>query len=188
MALRLDNPAPADALQHLVDEAELRRLMARYMRLCDVPLPDPDLSEPQRVAALADLFCEDGVWEGVGDALGARFGRRHGRAEIEAHFRRFFIEAQPRLVFNCHFLTSEHLEAGPDGAEGLWVQFQPWVFDDGQALLKSSRLRCRFRREGSRWRIRHYRTESLFVAPLPPDWASSLTTAAVLMRTPMEPG
>ena len=39
--------------RRLSAESDIRRLISRYMRLCDVPLPDGGLSEEQRVIAVA---------------------------------------------------------------------------------------------------------------------------------------
>jgi hypothetical protein len=62
------------------------------------------------------------------------------------------------------------------------VQFQPWIFDDGTSVLRSSRLRVRFRETVQGWRIAHYRTENLFVADLPLAWTTSLITNPVLLQ------
>ncbi|WP_238455771.1 nuclear transport factor 2 family protein [Azohydromonas lata] len=180
------NDWPADAAEvfrRLSAESDIRRLISRYMRLCDLPLPDADLSEAQRVHAIAALFCEDGVWEGVGEYYENQFGRLEGRARIAGHFSNFFNAQEPRLIFNCHYLTTENIEVKGDVAEGLWVQFQPWIYADSSSLLRSSRLRCLFRREQGVWKIAHYRTENVFIAPLPPGWATTFPKSFSLLRS-----
>jgi hypothetical protein len=171
--------------RRLSAESDIRRLISRYMRLCDVPLPDGGLSEEQRVIAVAALFCEDGVWEGVGEYYENQFGRLHGRSQIAEHFRKFFSAQDPRLVLNCHYLTTENIEVRGEVAEGLWVQFQPWIYQDGSSLLRSSRLRCTFRSTDGIWKISHYRTENIFIAPLPQGWASNFPKKFSLFDTPM---
>jgi hypothetical protein len=74
--------------------------------------------------------------------------------------------------------------ATADDAEGTWVQFQPWVFDDGTSMLRSSRLHVRFRGTEKGWRIAHYRTENLFIADLPDGWAKSMISGAELFAEP----
>lgn len=182
--MNLDAQALA-TLARLAAESDIRRLIARYMRLCDVPLPDADLSEAERVVQIAALFAAEGIWEGVGERYTDQFGRLVGRQQIADHFTRFFSQADPALVFNTHYLTTEHLEVDDAGAEGLWVQFQPWIFEDGRSVLRSSRLRCRFVQEGGAWKIAHYRTENVFVAPLPEGWATHFPQQYALLAQPM---
>ncbi|WP_246465395.1 nuclear transport factor 2 family protein [Novosphingobium jiangmenense] len=163
-------------------EAAVRRLLARYLFLCDVPLPEPGMDADQRAEAIGRLFADDGVWQGVGGAHGAQFGEHRGPAKIAAHMRRFFAAATPRQIFNTHYLTSEQIyDLREDHAEGTWVQFQPWVHDDGSALIRSSRLRVTFRRTDGGWKIARYRTENLFIGALPDGWAHTLIGNSVLM-------
>ncbi|MDH6194675.1 hypothetical protein M2272_001304 [Mycobacterium frederiksbergense] len=162
-------------------ESAARRLLGRYMFLCDAPLPISNVSEQHRCAEIAGLFCDDAVWEGVGGTHGAQFGRKVGPAAIADHMAAFFGATNPRLVFNTHYLCTESLVASAETAEGTWVQFQPWVFDDGTSVLRSSRLHVRFRDTVHGWRIAHYRTENLFVADLAPGWARKLIEKSELM-------
>jgi ketosteroid isomerase-like protein len=169
-------------------EAEARRVLSRYMFLCDVPLPEPAIAAGQRARAIGELFCEDAVWEGVGGTHGAQFGRHEGREAITAHFERFYSARDPKQVFNTHYLCTEHVRATTVGAEGRWVQFQPWVDDTGASLLRSSRLHVVLRGSGAELRIARYRTENLFVAPLPAGWTSQLLPASVLFAAPQTSG
>jgi hypothetical protein len=165
-------------------ESAARRLLARYMFLCDSPLPEAGMAPEDRAAAIGALFTEDAMWQGVGGAHGAQFGAHRGPAEIAAHMRKFYAAENPRQIFNTHYLTAEQLfaESG-DRAEGNWVQFQPWVYDDGSSLIRSSRLHVRFRKTDAGWRISHYRTENLFIGKLPDNWAQTLIARSVLMAT-----
>lgn len=165
-------------------ESEARRLLSRYMFLCDSPLPEPQMSDQQRCQAISKLFADDAVWEGVGGAHGAQFGRKVGPAAIAEHMTGFYGARDPRQLFNTHYLCSECLTASADAAEGTWVQFQPWIYDDGTALLRSSRLQVKFRKTFAGWRIAHYRTENLFIADLPDGWTTSLISQSVLVEPP----
>lgn len=166
-------------------EAEIRRIQARYMLLCDTPCPDPALQdEAERIDRILDLYTEDAVWEGVGRFYDDQFGRAVGKAAIGEHFRRFWDpERSPALLLNVHYLTSEQIHVAGDEADGQWVHCQPWIFSDGTSLLRSSRLNNAFRRLDGAWKITRTRTENVFVAPLTTNWAQSFAEQSVLMST-----
>lgn len=169
-------------LDLLKAEAAVRNLLGRYMFLCDMPSPAVNMSTQERVAEIGHLFTADGVWEGVGSTHGARFGRHVGPTEIAAHMEKFYA-AVPQQVFNTHYVCTEQVRATtPDSAEGQWVQFQPWINEHRESLLRSSRLHVKFRLTDRGWKIAHYRTENLFIADLPPGWTTSLISESVLMR------
>jgi len=168
-------------------EAAVRRLQARYMFLCDTPLPEWGVADDAgRIDRIMELYAEDASWEGVGEYYDGQFGRLEGATAIRAHFQKFWGEKQdPALILNCHYLTSEqiHVHEGARTAEGRWVHMQPWLFSDGKALLRSSRLNNAFRKEADGcWKITRTRTENVFIAPLSADWASDYPKASVLMR------
>ena len=179
--LRRDLDALAAEVAVLRAESAARKLLGRYMFLCDAPLPEYRMSDTRRADAVGALFAEDAIWEGVGGAHGAQFGRKVGPAAIAEHMSAFFGVGNPRLVFNTHYLSTECLVATATTAEGTWVQFQPWIYEDGTSLLRSSRLHVQFRDTESGWRIAHYRTESLFIADLPEGWTRSLISQSVLL-------
>ncbi len=172
----------AEEVRQLRAESEARRLLGRYMFLCDSPLPEPGLTQEERAREIGALFTADAVWEGVGGTHGAQFGRHIGPDAIATHMTGFYTVTNPRQIFNTHYLCSEQLWATADGAEGQWVQFQPWIYDDGTSLLRSSRLHVRFRPTADGWRIARYRTENLFVAPLPDGWWKTHLQESILMR------
>lgn len=163
-------------------EAEARRLIARYMFLCDSPLPEAGMPADARADAIGALFTDDAIWQGVGGAHGAQFGQHRGPTEIAAHMRKFYAAENPKQIFNTHYLTAEQLRAtSAETAEGEWVQFQPWIYDDGSSLIRSSRLHVKFRKTAAGWRIANYRTENLFIGKLPDNWAQTLIQTSVLM-------
>ncbi|WIY01128.1 nuclear transport factor 2 family protein [Amycolatopsis mongoliensis] len=165
-------------------EAEIRRVQARYMFLCDTPCPEFGvLDDDQRIDRILELYTEDAVWEGVGEYYDGQFGRAEGAAAIRAHFQRFWGEKKdPELLLNAHYLTSEQIHVDGEEASGQWIHVQPWLFSDGTALLRSSRLNNAFRRTGGTWKITRTRTENVFIAPLAPGWASAYPSASALME------
>ncbi len=171
-------------LDTLEAEADIRRLQARYMFLCDTPCPEFGVeNDRQRVDLIMDLYSDDAVWEGVGSFYDGQFGRAEGKAAIREHFERFWGEKRdPALLLNVHYLTSEQIHVHGDEADGQWVHCQPWIFSDGRSLLRSSRLNNAFRRIDGVWKVTRTRTENVFIAPLTPGWAESFPEKSVLMR------
>lgn len=164
-------------------EADIRRIISRYMWLCDVPMPEPDAeSREKRIELIVDLYTEDAEWEGVGAYYDDQFGQKKGKAALRQHFQGFFEPREPAMLLNVHFLTTEHIEVNGDEATGSWVHFQPWIFADGTSLLRSSRLYNGFKKENGVWKMSRYRTENNFVAPLPDNWWESIPSESVLVR------
>lgn len=164
-------------------EAEIRRLQARYMFLCDTPCPEPGCEDDTvRIEKILELYTEDAVWEGVGSYYDNQFGQSVGKDAIRKHFQGFWGQKRdPALVLNVHYLTSEQIHVNGNEADGQWVHMQPWVFSDGSSLIRSSRLNNLFRRVDGVWKVSRTRTENVFVAPMPPNWAESIPEASVLM-------
>ncbi len=165
-------------------EADIRRVQARYMHLCDTPCPEAGVDDDaERIRRIVDLYTEDAVWEGVGSYYDNQFGRSAGHAAIRKHFEAFWGQKRdPALVLNVHYLTSEQIHVAGDEATGQWVHCQPWIFADGSSLLRSSRLNNAFRKVGGVWKVSRTRTENVFVALLTRGWAESVGTESVLMR------
>ena len=171
-------------VERLEAEAEIRRVQARYMFLCDTPCPEFGIeNDQQRIEAILDLYTEDAIWEGVGAYYDNQFGRSVGKAAIRKHFEAFWgTKRDPALLLNVHYLTSEQIYVRGDEAEGQWVHCQPWIFSDGSSLLRSSRLNNAFRKVNGVWKVSRTRTENVFVAPLAPGWANSIPERSLLMR------
>ncbi len=170
-------------IEVLEAEADIRRLQARYMFLCDTPIPEYGVTDDaERVELILELYTEDAVWEGVGEYYTDQFGRMEGKDALRTHFQGFWGKKQdPALLLNAHYLTSEQIHVDGDTATGQWIHMQPWLFSDGKSLLRSSRLNNAFRKEDGVWRITRTRTENVFVAPLPDNFAEAYPSASILM-------
>ncbi|HVW51979.1 MAG TPA: nuclear transport factor 2 family protein [Trinickia sp.] len=173
-------------IEVLEAEADIRRLQARYMFLCDTPCPESGIADHvARVEKILELYAEDAIWEGVGEYHANQFGRMAGKDALRDHFRKFWDpRREPKLLLNAHYLTSEQIHVHDDGvtADGQWIHMQPWLFSDGKALLRSSRLNNHFRKIDDRWLIARTRTESVLVAPLPDNFAEFFPSESVLME------
>lgn len=170
-------------LEVLEAEADIRRLQARYMFLCDTPCPEPVASDAERIEKILELYAEDAIWEGVGEYYQGQFGQAVGKEAIRKHFQAFWGQKKdPELLLNVHYLTSEQIHVNGDQADGQWVHCQPWIFGDGSSLLRSSRLNNLFKKVDGVWKIARTRTENVFVAPLTAGWANNVPTYSELMR------
>jgi len=169
----------------LESEADIRRLEARYMFLCDTPCPEFGVrDDATRIEKILELYTEDAVWEGVGDYYVNQFGRMQGKDALRKHFQAFWgLKLDPMLLLNAHYLTSEQIHVHEDGvsADGQWIHMQPWLFSDGKSLLRSSRLNNEFRKIDGRWLISRTRTENVFISALPSHFAEAYAKKSVLM-------
>ncbi|ADJ63000.1 nuclear transport factor 2 family protein [Herbaspirillum seropedicae] len=166
-------------------EADIRRIQARYMFLCDTPCPEPVADDAERIEKILELYAEDAIWEGVGAYYEGQFGQAVGKDAIRKHFQAFWGQKKdPALLLNVHYLTSEqiHVNAECTQADGQWVHCQPWIFGDGSSLLRSSRLNNLFKKVDGVWKIARTRTENVFVAPLTSGWANNVPSYSVLMK------
>jgi len=171
-------------IETLEAEAEIRRVQARYMFLCDTPCPEAGVeNDTQRIECILDLYTEDAIWEGVGAYYDDQFGLRVGKPALREHFEAFWGQKRdPALLLNVHYLTSEQIHVRGNEADGQWVHCQPWIFSDGSSLLRSSRLNNLFRKVDGVWKVSRTRTENVFVAPLSAGWANNVPDRSVLMR------
>ena len=154
--------AVTERLAVLEAEGAVRRTMARYMALCDVPSGALDGE------TLAALFATDAVWEGIGPQYAHKFGRMSGRTEILAMLTRY-LPPSPHFAVNVHFLTSETIDVDSRAthAKGRWIMLQASGYLDAKAELIAARLEVDFApsTNGQDWLVTHFRTERLFDAP-----------------------
>jgi hypothetical protein len=141
-------------------ENAVRKTIARYMALCDVPSGTLDGE------TLAALFTQDAIWEGIGPQYTQKFGHLRGHEAILAMLQRY-LPPVPHFATNVHFLTSETIEVDGVRAKGRWIMLQASGYVDARAELIAARLEIDFvpAQDGRNWLIQHFRTERLFDAP-----------------------
>ncbi|WP_447725836.1 nuclear transport factor 2 family protein [Sphingomonas koreensis] len=151
----------AARLARIEAEGEIRRVMMRYMELCD------RLDAITPMDELGELFAVDAVWAGRGQRYGAAFGGHNGRAAIVAMLDSYRVPA-PHFAMNAHFLSSETISVAGDcaTATGAWMMLQTSTYTDGRSDLRSARLEVAFAVEEGRWRIARFETENLFSRPV----------------------
>jgi len=149
------NEALLQRLATLEGESQVRRLMARYMDLCDVPRALTQVRE------LAELFSEDAIWEGVGSQTAQTFGQHQGREAIAA-FVGGYLPPSEHFRLNLHYLTSESIVVDGSTARGQWIMQQICTYANGRSELFGTRLNVDFRCVDGAWLIAHFRTQRLF--------------------------
>lgn len=149
------NDALLARLATLEGESAVRRLMARYMDLCDVP------RAPTSAAELAPLFTEDARWEGIGRQTAQTFGQHHGREAVAA-FVAGYLPPSEHFQLNLHYLTSESIVVDGDQARGQWIMQQVSTYADGHSELFGTRLNIDFTCVDGQWLIGYFRTQRLF--------------------------
>ncbi len=154
----MDDPSQAESaarLLRLEAESDIRRLVARYMEICDALGPHTPLDE------LGGLFTQGAKWRGVGPRYAGAFGGHEGRDAIVAMLARY-CGPPPHFAMNAHFLGSETIRVEGLSASGGWMMLQTSTYADGRCDLRAARLSLGFANEDGRWRIARFETENLF--------------------------
>jgi hypothetical protein len=139
-------------IRRLEDIEAIRQLKARYCYACDDGY-DADL--------LADLFIEDGVWDG--GALGKAVGRQQ--------ILRFFQGSPDVIPFAVHMVTNPLIEIDGDRATGVWYLFQAASYaPENTPLWGSARYDETYVRVGEDWKFESLRLNSHFWTPFHDGW------------------
>lgn len=149
--------------------AEIRGVLAEYMRLCDL------LDHSVDMADIGALFTTEAVWEGRGGRNAKAFGAHQGRQAI-VDFLDAYRVPEPHFLLNVHYLTSEVIEVEDCGTRacGSWVMLQLSTVRSGASTLVGARLNIRFTVEDGAWRMSRFTTTNLFSRPVETPWDQSL--------------
>jgi uncharacterized protein (TIGR02246 family) len=141
-------------ITRLEDIEAIKQLKARYCEICD------DDHNPERIA---DIFTEDGVWEGEG------IGHAEGRAAI----RELFLGFQRQISFSQHMVMNPVIEVEGQRARGVWYFFGTFTFRErNQARWLAARYHEDYRKVDGAWKIRHLRVGGPWInAPYHKGWA-----------------
>jgi len=161
-----------DRLERRLDAAEsvlaIQDLKARYAAVVDARFAKgsvvtrPALDDLARRAA--ELFCEDGVWDG-----GPGLGVARGRAEIATRL------ATPTLVFSRHFFVTPRIAVAGDRATGRWELLSPCTDAEGAALWMAGAEDDVYRRVDGEWLHESMTLTTYFVSPAGEGWPRILT-------------
>ena len=147
----------------------IQRLKARYAELVDSRFVGGAVADGATLArvtdAAAELFTEDGVWDG-----GPALGRAEGRAEIAGRLQR------PTLTFARHFFVAPTIEVDGDRATGRWQLLSPCIGRDGEAFWMSGWEDDEYARDADGvWRHTRMTMTPVFTAPNPAGWGRIFT-------------
>ena len=142
---------------HRLKALYVQRVDARYRRKGGV-VAVPELEAAAR--GIAELFTEDGVWDG-----GAALGVCRGRDEI---FRRM---CEPTLTFSWHFFLKPSIEVDGDRAHGSWDILSPCSAGDGRPMWMAGVEHDEYARVDGRWLHSRMRLDLVFMAPHDRGWS-----------------
>jgi SnoaL-like domain len=136
---------------------EIRRLKARYAKVCDTGY------EPDR---MVPLFTADAVWDG-----GERFGRYEGIDAIHG----FFAGVSSQIVWALHYMVAPAIEGDGDAetASASWYLWQPCtvVGDEGpQAVWLTGTYADRYRKDADAWKFARVQLECQTISPFEEGW------------------
>lgn len=162
-----DFGARIDHLERRVDATEsvlaIQQLKARYAELVDARFERGRVLERVRLdevaAAAAELFAEDGVWDG-----GPGLGIARGRVEIAARL------AQPTLVFSRHLFVKPRIEVDGDRASARWDLLCPCTRPDGESLWMSGYEDDTYVRVHGAWLHATMSLSTVFISPVGEGW------------------
>jgi hypothetical protein len=165
---------PTDELQQRIAALERRlaavegvqaieRLKARYAELVDARYSRGNVVEPVKLEEaarrIAELFTEDGVWDG-GKALGVA----RGRGEIAARMR------EPTLLFSWHYFLKPRIEVEGDAARARWDILSPCTTKDGRPHWMAGFEDDAYRKVDGAWLHSQMKLTVVFLSPHATGW------------------
>lgn len=141
----------------LEDRHEIATLKARYVNLNDGGWKGPTHAYPQ---AVADLFVEDGVWDGRPSTPLAQ-----GREAIRTIFENFGV-----VPFVVHYVANPIIEVDGDTASGHWHALVTMTVPGGQALWIMGYYLEDYARTEDGWKFKMMRFETAATTPYELGW------------------
>jgi len=146
----------------------IQELKARYGALVDARFARGAVVDRDRLELLArraaDLFCEDGTWDG-----GPGLGIARGRTEIAARL------AAPTIVFSRHFFVTPTIAVDGDRATGRWELLSPCTGSDGTSRWMAGAEDDVYRRVDGVWLHESMVLTTYFVSPAGAGWPRILS-------------
>lgn len=141
----------------LEDRDEIAKLKARYVNLNDGGWHGPTHRDPQ---AVADMFVEDGVWDGRPSTPLAE-----GRAAIRTIFENFGV-----IPFVVHYVTNPIIDIDGDTATGHWHALVTMTVPGDQALWTLGYYIEDYVRTPGGWKFKTMRFDTAVTTPYELGW------------------
>jgi hypothetical protein len=140
----------------------IRKVKAAYMQGLDDRLR----------GAVADLFWEDAVWEGLPERTPeGQTPQNPGSSTVgRAAIAESFVAAAGWMSFTAHFLTNEEITVDGDRAVGRWKLLQACTTGE-TAFWQAGVYTDDFERRDGVWRFAHLRLAMDFRTPFDEGWA-----------------
>lgn len=151
-----------EKIQYLYDLEEIKMLLYRYCRYNDGGWPEQPLSHQ---GPSAELFTEDGVWDG------APVAKAEGRAQIRRLFASF-----ASLPMAYHAVLNPIIEIDGDTAKGHWHRIGGGIGSDNRSSLGIGGYEDDYVRTPEGWRIRRMKVLWGRRTALPNGWVESFPT------------
>jgi hypothetical protein len=145
-------------LRVLEDREAIIKLKYRYVNLNDGGWKGPTHAHPD---AVADMFVEDGVWDGRPHS-----GYAEGREQIRQLFRSF-----ASLPFIVHYVTNPLIEIDGDHATGHWHALVTATITAQGALWILGTYEDEYVRTATGWKVKSLRFVSAANSPYELGWA-----------------
>ena len=155
-------------LRRLEDIEEIRKLRAIYCNGADGGWPEQG---PTHMGPFADLYVEDGVWDGRPMTPLAE-GREAIRKLIE-------LGSRP-ITFIQHYSTNPNIDIGDDGntATGKWHVMAPMTGPDGVSRWVLGTYDEKYVRTSEGWRFKSTRFIPSRIGEQPSGWSSASSPVA----------
>ena len=147
-----------ERLAVIEDSEAIAALQAHYVNLNDGGWGGrPTHRDPQ---AVADLFTDDGIWNGPLGAVGAA-----GKAAIVDLFTQFQV-----IPFIIHNIMNPMIEVDGDHARGEWHAIVATTMPGGQAFWTLGRYRNEYQRTADGWKYSSMSFEAAAVTSYEKGW------------------
>jgi len=146
-----------ERIRLIEDRHAITDLQARYVNCNDGGWSCPTHDQPD---AVADMFTDDGVWEGPLNTV-----RAQGRAAIADLFRQFQV-----IPFIVHYVTNPLIEFDGDRARGEWHAIVATTAAEGQAFWTFGRYLNEYRRTSEGWKYTKMSFEAAAITTYEKGW------------------
>jgi SnoaL-like domain len=155
----VNTPSLEERVQNIEDRQAIADLQTHYINFNDGGWQGPTHQQPRVVA---ELFTEDGVWEGP---LGSV--RVQGRDAIEELFRQFQV-----IPFIIHNVMNPLITIQGDHARGEWHAIIATTTAEGQAFWTFGRYHNEYRRTPDGWQYTKMSFEAAAVTTYEKGWGA----------------